>query len=104
MEEPGGLLFGDLTVTPTKERDKPPGSPISIDDRFVRRWPTFSGRLRTEAVSGANVQKRSRVADRPAVAKRARQLKPRLGERLALAGAVSLALFAWGLREIRQAL
>jgi hypothetical protein len=30
MEEPGGLLFGDLTVTPTKERDKPPGSPISI--------------------------------------------------------------------------
>jgi len=38
------------------------------------------------------------------MAKRARQLKPGLGERLALAGAVSLALFAWGLREIRQAL
>ena len=28
----------------------------------------------------------------------------KLSERLALAGAVSLALFAWGLREIRQAL
>jgi len=71
---------------------------------LVLRWPTFSGRLRDEAISGANVQKRSRVADRPAVAKRARQLKPGLGERLVLAGAVSLALFAWGLREIRQAL
>jgi hypothetical protein len=38
------------------------------------------------------------------VAKRARQRRPGLGERLALAGALSLALFAWRLREIRQAL
>jgi hypothetical protein len=38
------------------------------------------------------------------MAKRARQLKPGLGERLVFAGAVSLALLAWGLREIRQAL
>jgi hypothetical protein len=30
--------------------------------------------------------------------------KPGRGERWVLAGAVSLALFAWGLREIRQAL
>jgi hypothetical protein len=33
-----------------------------------------------------------------------RRLKPGLGERLVFAGALSLALFAWGLREIRQAL
>jgi hypothetical protein len=75
--------------------------------RHAGRPPALAyllGRLRDEAIFGANVQKRSQVADRPAVAKRARQLKPGLGERLVLAGAVSLALFAWGLREIRQAL
>jgi hypothetical protein len=38
------------------------------------------------------------------MALRAPQPDRRLTERLALAAAFSLALFAWGLREIRQAL
>jgi hypothetical protein len=38
------------------------------------------------------------------VAKRVRQLKPGLGEKLVFADALCLALFAWGLLEIRRAL
>jgi hypothetical protein len=36
--------------------------------------------------------------------KRPRQLKRPIGEKLVFAGVLSLALWAWGLREIRSAL
>jgi hypothetical protein len=75
-------------------------STVSNRINAVMKQPTIIA----HQIPGADVQKRSRFADRSAVAKRARQLKPGLDQGLALAGAVSLALFAWGLREISQAL
>jgi hypothetical protein len=38
------------------------------------------------------------------MARRTPQLQRRVAERLVLAAALSLALFAWGLREIKQTL
>jgi hypothetical protein len=71
---------------------------------LVLRWPTFSGVFATKQFLVQTFRTVPELPIGPAVAKRARQLKPGLGEGLVLAGAVSLALFAWGLREIRQAL
>jgi hypothetical protein len=50
------------------------------------------------------IQNMVRIADISVMARGGRRPNRRYGERLALAAAFSLALFAWGLREIRQAL
>ena len=60
-----------------------------VDPEAANGASRFAFLITARAVSGANVQKRSRVADRSSVAMRARQPKPGLGERLVLAGAVS---------------
>jgi len=46
----------------------------------------------------------ARIADISVMARGRRRSNRRYSERLALAAAFSLALFAWGLREIRQSI
>ena len=58
----------------------------------------------SDARSEPGIQNMARIADISVMARGRRRSNRRYSERLALAAAFSLALFAWGLREIRQSI